>query len=439
MNIFDSALLRLKQAAKYEKVPGWFLKSLSIPERTIEVNFPLMRDSKDVEMIKGYRVQYNNLLGPYKGGLRFHPEVNMDEVKSLGFWMMIKNALADVPFGGGKGGIQIDPKALSEKELERLTRQFTKELAPNIGPEVDVPAPDVNTNAKIMDWIADEFKIFTEANFASKNQNSELRIKYNKNELKAVVTGKSVKNGGSLGREEATGLGGYFVLKQLIKKMKLKKPLTVAIQGFGNVGSHLAQMLSQNGFKVVALSDSKGGIFDGQGIGFNIDLVKKCKEEKGFLSGCYCIGSVCDLAEKHADGVISNEELLELPVDILIPAALENVITGKNAKKIKAKIIFEMANGPTNAEADELLSKKGVMVVPDVLCNSGGVIVSYFEWLQNMTNEKWSLEKVNQKLKKKMENSFDKIWEVGEKKRVNLRAAAYILAIRRLSEKINLE
>lgn len=431
MNIFDSALLRLKQAAKYEKIPDWFLKSLSTPERTIEVNFPLTRDSGDVEMIKGYRVQYSNLLGPYKGGLRFHPEVNMDEVKSLGFWMMIKNALADVPFGGGKGGIQIDPKALSEKELERLTRQFTKELAPNIGPEVDVPAPDVNTNAKIMDWMSEEYI----KNL--KTQNSKLKTE--KSKLKAVVTGKSVKNGGSLGREEATGLGGYFVLKQLIKKLKLKKPLTVAIQGFGNVGSHLAQMLSQNGFRLVALADSKGGIFDSQGIGFNIDLVKKCKEEKGFLSGCYCIGSVCDLAEKHADGVISNEELLKLPVDILIPAALENVIMGKNAKKIKAKIIFEMANGPTSAEADELLSKKGVMVVPDVLCNSGGVIVSYFEWLQNMTNEKWSLEKVNQKLKKKMENSFDKIWEVGEKKRVNLRVAAYILAIRRLSEKINLE
>ncbi len=428
MNIFDSALKRLRQAAKYVGIPDWFLKQLSTPERTIEVNFLLKLDTGEVETIRGYRVQYNNLLGPYKGGLRFHPKVEMDEVKSLAFWMMIKNALADIPFGGGKGGIEIDPRKLSEKELERLTRQFTNELAVNIGPYIDVPAPDVNTNAKIMDWITDEFKV----------QNAKLKVKYTKDELKAVVTGKSVKNGGSLGREEATGLGGYFVLEQLIKKLGLRKPLTVAIQGFGNVGSHLAKILFQNGFKVVAVSDSKGGIFENKGVGFNIEQVKKCKEEKGFLAHCYCIGSVCDLPEKYEDGVISNEKLLELPVDILVPAALENVITKKNAGKIKAKIVFEMANGPVSTEADEILNKKGILVVPDVLCNSGGVTVSYFEWLQNIKGERWGLEKVNKGLKDKMENAFEEVWKIRQDKKVNLRIAAYVLALRRLFKSKNL-
>ena len=421
MNTFDSALLRLKQAAKYEKIPNWFLRQLSIPERTIQLNFALKKDSGDMEIISGYRVQYNNLLGPFKGGLRFHPEVNMDEVKSLGFWMMIKNAIADIPFGGGKGGIEIDPKKLSEKELEKLTRQFTKELVPNIGPFMDVPAPDVNTNSKIMDWIENEY--------------SRIVGK----ETKAVVTGKSVGNGGSKGREVATGMGGFLCLEQLIKKLGLKKPLTVAVQGFGNVGSNFARIIFKNGYNVVAVSDVKGGIYDNRKSGFNIDLVKSCKEEKGFLSGCYCIGSVCDMANKYEDGIISNEQLLELPVDILVPAALENVITKKNARNIKAKIVFEMANGPTTYEADGILDKKGIIVVPDVLANSGGVTVSYFEWLQNMNNESWSLEKVNQNLKSKMENAFEEVWEIHQDKKVNLRTAAYILALQRLSQKINLE
>ncbi len=416
MNIFDSALVRLRKAAKYEKIPEWFLKSLSIPERIIEVNFSLKLDSGATEIIKGYRVQYNNLLGPYKGGLRFHPKVNMDEVKSLAFWMMIKNALIDIPFGGGKGGIEIDSRKLFEKELERLTRQFTRELAPNIGPDIDVPAPDVNTNARIMDWITDEFKM----------RSVKSNVKYTENELKAVVTGKSIENGGSLGREEATGLGGFLILEQLVSKLKLKKPLTVAIQGFGNVGSHLAQILFQNGFKVVAVSDSHSGIYESSGNGLNIELLKKYKKEKKFL------------AEKYENGTISNEKLLELPVDILIPAALENVITSKNASKIKSKIIFEMANGPVSADADQILNKEEILVVPDVLCNSGGVTVSYFEWLQNIRGERWSLEKVNKNLKKKMEIAFEEVWKIHLDKKVDFRTAAYILALQRLSEKANL-
>lgn len=418
MNTFDSALKRLKWAAEIIKLDPSILEMLSTPQRIIELNIPLNKNG-ETETFKGYRVQYNNWLGPYKGGLRFHPNVDMDEVTSLAFWMVVKNAIVDVPFGGGKGGVEIDPKKLSEKELEELTRQFTRELAPNIGPKIDVSAPDVNTNAKIMDWMEDEYS------------------KVTGDKTGAVVTGKSVENGGSLGREEATGLGGVIVLEQLIKKLGMKQPLTVAIQGFGNVGSNIAKILFQNGYQVIAVSDVKGAIYDSKKNGFNIDLVRECRLQKGFLAGCYCIGSVCDLAKKYEDGVINNQELLELDVDILIPAALENVITKDNAGKIKAKIVFEMANGPTTPEADEILNKRGILVVPDVLANSGGVTVSFFEWYQNIHEERWSLEKVNEKLKEKMVKAFEKVWKIHKDKKVTLRTAAYILALQRLAKKFS--
>lgn len=427
MSTFDSALARLREAASIIDLPSSILEILSNPERIVELNIALTQGGVP-KVFKGYRVQFNNWLGPYKGGLRYHPKVDMDEVKSLSFWMMIKNAIADVPFGGGKGGIEVDPKNLTEEELEDLTRKFAKLLSPNIGPNIDVPAPDVNTNSKIMDWIEDEY---------SKNFKSQIsNVKYSDSQLKAVVTGKSLGNGGSLGREEATGLGGFFVLEELIKKLGLKKPLTVAVQGFGNVGSNMAAILHDNGYKVVAISDIKGGIYDSRRVGFNIDLVRACRLEKGMLAGCYCVGSVCDLAKKYDEGVISNDELLELDVDILVPAAMENVITERNAKNIKAKIVFEMANGPTTAEGDEILNKRGTLVVPDVLANSGGVTVSYFEWFQNMHKEKWSLDEVNEKLKIKMEKAFEEVWRIHQQKKVTLRTAAYILALQRLTEKM---
>lgn len=413
-SLFIDALDKLKLAAKYAEVEESILQVLSLPQRQIEVNLPLQLDSGQTKIVRGYRVQYNNWLGPYKGGLRFHPKVDLDEVKALGFWMTIKNAVVNVPFGGGKGGLEIDPKKLSKDELERLTRAFARLLAPNIGPEVDVPAPDVNTNALIMDWFADEYSKVV-----------------NKPTL-AVVTGKSVRKGGSLGREEATGLGGFFIIEQLVKQLKLKKPLTVGIQGFGNVGSHLAGLLYQHGYKIVALSDSKGAICNKER-GFNVKLVQACKLEKGLISDCYCIGTVCDIADKKTEE-ISNEELLGLPVDILIPAALEGVIKERNASLVKAKIIVEMANGPITGSADQILDQRDILVVPDVLANAGGVTVSYYEWLQNMNNQNWSKEEVEKKLQVVMTTAFEEVWKIHQQENVSLRLAAYILALQRLAK-----
>jgi glutamate dehydrogenase (NADP+) len=415
LNPFENALKHLEKAAAKAGIHPEHLDHLSSPHQQVEVTLHFKRDNGKTEIARGYRVQHNNWLGPYKGGLRYHPKVDINEVKALALWMTIKNAVVGVPFGGGKGGIEIDPRTLSKKELENLTREFVRHIAPNIGPTVDVPAPDVNTTAEIMDWFADEYS------------------KIVGKKTPSVVTGKPLGKGGSEGREEATGLGGFYVLEELIKSLKLKKPLTVAIQGFGNVGSFFADLCFRNGYKVVALSDSKGAIYDPKGEGFNTEMVKKCKKDTGALRSCYCQGDVCEIAKKGY--LISNEELLELPVDILVPAALEGVITGANAKKIKAKIVFEMANGPTTSEADEILNKRGIIVVPDVLANSGGVTVSYFEWYQNMKNQNWTLQKVRTNLKEKMVAAFDSVWEIHKKKKVDLRTAAYILALQRLTAK----
>ncbi len=414
-NPFENALTILQKAAEKADIEKEHLAHLSCPHQQVEVNLHFKRDNGQTEIVRGYRVQHNNWLGPYKGGLRYHHKVDINEVKALALWMTIKNAVVGVPFGGGKGGIEIDPKTLSKEELERLTREFARHIAPVVGPEYDVPAPDVNTNGEIMNWFADEYG----------------KIKGKK--TPAVVTGKPLGKGGSEGREEATGLGGFYVLEELVTKMKMKKPVTVAIQGFGNVGSFLAELCHNNGYKVVALSDSKGGIYDPKGDGFNASLVKECKKESGAIGNCYCQGDQCEIAKKGR--LISNEELLELPVDILIPAALEGVITKKNAKKIKAKVVFEMANGPTTAEADQILNERGIVVVPDVLANAGGVTVSYFEWYQNMKNQLWPLKKVRSKLKEKMTEAFDSVWEIHKKKKVNLRTAAYVLALQRLVAK----
>lgn len=415
-NPWERALKQLKSYCIYTNVSPSLCASLSNPDRIVEVSLPLQLDNGEVKVFHGYRVQHNNIRGPYKGGLRYHQQVDISEVKALAFWMTMKNAVIDVPFGGGKGGITIDPKTLSEKELENLTRLFTRKIADVIGPNKDVPAPDVNTNGKIMSWIVDEYS------------------KIVGKKTLAVVTGKPIEDGGSEGRTEATGLGGTYTLLAIFKKLGVSpKGKTVAIQGFGNVGRYVAYFLQKEGFKIVALSDSKSGIFIPDGIK-SIDEVQRCKGKNGLLSSCYCVGSVCDLENKEKLGGkdISSEELLKLKVDVLVPAALESVITSENAPKIQSKYILEMANGPTTEEGDAILKERNITVIPDILANSGGVATSYFEWYQNIHNEKWTKEDVFMKLKDKMEKAVDCVFATHEKHKVTFREAAYIVALERL-------
>lgn len=417
-NPWGQALAELEKAASHTKISQALLGRLKTPDRVIEVSVPVVMDDGRTQVFHGYRVQHNNMRGPYKGGLRYHPKVNMDEVKALSFWMTMKNAIVDVPFGGGKGGITVDPKALSEGELERLTRAFTRELTAYIGPELDVPAPDVSTNATIMAWIRDEY------------------AKATGKDAPAVVTGKPIEKGGSEGRKEATGLGGFYVLSEIMRQTgRRKNDASVAIQGFGNVGSYLAGYLKDAGFRIVALSDSKGGIYVKSGIP-DLKAVAECKERSGKLAGCYCVGSVCDLSNMEVLGGrdITSLEALTLPVDIAVPAALENAITKENAGNVQASIVLEMANGPTTREGDEVLRKKHALVIPDVLANSGGVAVSYYEWYQNMHGETWKKDTVFQKLKEKMESAARTVHEVSKEYDVSLRDAAYIVALKRLAE-----
>ncbi len=405
-NPWIRAQKQLEKAAKQTTVDEMLLASLAAHDRAVMVSLPLRMDNNTIEVFSGFRMQHNNLLGPYKGGLRYHPQVNDAEVKALSFWMTMKNAVINVPFGGGKGGISVDPKKLSDSELERLTRLFTKRLADVIGPHKDVPAPDVNTNGLIMSWIVDEYE----------------KITGNK-ESSAVVTGKPIEKGGSQGRTEATGLGGMYALIEYLRlENKDPKDMTVAVQGFGNVGRYIAQFLQEKGCKIVALTDSKGGMYISNGIE-SVEQVEQYKKENSSLTGF-----------KGARDIAS-DEVLSLDVDILVPAALENVITEENAEQIKAKIILEMANGPLTMEADEIFEKKQIPVIPDILANSGGVAVSYFEWYQNLHNEQWTKEEVFEKLKEKMEKSTKEVYTISADLNVSLRDAAYILALKRLQEK----
>lgn len=410
-NPWERAKRQLAKASKHLTLPPLLLARLTEPDRTISVSLPLKMDSGEIKVFEGYRVQHNNILGPYKGGLRYHQNVSMDEVRALAFWMSMKCAVVDIPFGGGKGGITVNPKELSERELEQLSKLFIRRLGTAIGPTIDVPAPDVNTNPTIMSWMVDEY--------------SKLTGK----KTPAVITGKPLNKGGSQGRTEATGLGGSYVLLQTLKYLKKNpKGMTVAIQGFGNVGYYIALFLSQAGMKVVAVSDSKEGIYVADGL--NPELTLECKKKKGVLSGCYCVGSVCDLKKGRK---ITNEELLELDVDVLVPAALENVITTKNAEKIKAKIILEMANGPITDDADSVLEKKKTLVIPDILANSGGVATSYYEWYQNMHHLKWTKKEVFAKLKKQLEQVTNEVLKIQKTYKTSMRTAAYISALQRIS------
>jgi glutamate dehydrogenase/leucine dehydrogenase len=435
INPFENALKQLEKALEYVKVTPSQMERLKNPEKIISVNFPVEMDNKDTYLFHGFRVQHNSALGPYKGGIRFHPNVDMDEVKALAFWMAIKCAVADIPLGGGKGGVIVDPKRLSITELERLSRAYVRAISNDIGPDIDVPAPDVNTTPQIMQWMVDEYIKCKKERARGKLDEKEI------NRLMGTFTGKPIEYGGSEGRTEATGRGGYYVLLALLAKLNPKskaqnQKLKVAVQGFGNVGYYIAKFLYEEGMQIVALSDSHGGIIvdDFEKDSLHPELVSRCKKEKGTLSECYCIGSVCDVKDGKT---ITNDELLELPVDILVPAALENQITINNAHNIKAKVVLELANGPTTPEADEILYKKGIPVVPDVLANSGGVSVSCFEWQQNLAGKHWRVEEVNNKLKEKMESSFSAIWKISSEKKVDLRTAAFIVAIERILQNLH--
>jgi len=409
-NPFDSAMKQLEIAShvigKKDANVLDALERLKTPERIVNVMIPVTMDNGRIRVFQGYRVQYNHALGPYKGGIRFHPSVSLDEVKALSFWMAMKCAVANLPLGGGKGGVIVDPKTLSQTELERLSRGYARAISDVIGPSKDVPAPDVNTTGQIMGWMVDEFIKMQPTNLTKKET-----LK-----LRSTFTGKLIRDGGSEGREEATGMGGLFVLQALLRYMKVSGPFTVAVQGFGNVGYHIATFLHEQGFRVVAISDSKGGIYTKEGL--DPVAVGLSKKKTGSLKG--------------KGSPISNASLLELPVDILVPSALESVITKHNAKQIKARVILEMANGPIASEADTILYNKGIVVIPDILANSGGVSVSAFEWEQNLTGQHWTKKVVNTKLKAKMEHAARDIWMVSKKKHIDLRTAAFVVALGRI-------
>lgn len=402
---FENAMEQLKKAAEVITLSSEKVELLSHPDRVIEVSIPVTMDSGEVRIFTGYRSQYNNALGPYKGGIRYHQGVTYDEVKALSFWMTIKCAALGLPLGGGKGGVIVDPKKLSKTELEKLSRGYVRQLWRYLGSDIDIPAPDVYTNGEIMQWMREEFE-----HLSGKKD-------------PGMITGKPLVHGGSEVREYATAQGGVHCVLELSKKMNFNpSETTIAIQGFGNAGSHMADILSNKGFRIVGASDSKGGIYNEEGL--DVKKLHEHKEHTGSVKG-------------FAGGKdISNEELLELSVHILVPAALEGVITEVNAPRVQAKSIVELANGPTTPEADEILNNKGVMVVPDVLANAGGVTVSCFEWQQNKAGEHWSEADVLRKLEIEMLRAFGEIWETSEKYSVPLRKAAFIRAVERIVEKM---
>jgi glutamate dehydrogenase (NADP+) len=412
-SFFENVLQQFGAAADVLRLSDRDRDILTIPNKIITVNLVMKMDDGDVRIFPAYRVQHNNIRGPYKGGIRYHPDVDIEEAKSLAMLMSYKCAVVGIPFGGGKGGIAVNPKVLSSRELEALSRAFIRAMSCDIGPNKDVPAPDVYTNETVMDWMEDEY--------------SRIVGK----ETPAVITGKSVKNHGSLGRDDATARGAYYVIKKAVRALGMEgKKLTVAVQGYGNSGYNIAKILEEDGnFTLVAASDSKGAVFSGSGL--NADSLLRHKRRRGMIDGIYYRGTVCEeIVHRH----LSNQEMLELDVDILVPAALENQITEDNAPMIKAKIIAEIANGPVTFGADMILERKGVFVLPDILTNAGGVTVSYFEWLQNKKGDKWSREKVYGKLRERMEKSFDGIERIRKRKGISFRTAAFVHAIQCIME-----
>jgi len=394
-------------AAKLLKLDPAVHGLLREPKRILEVTFPVRMDSGQVRAFKGFRVQYNDARGPCKGGIRFHPQETIDTVKALAAWMTWKTACVDIPLGGGKGGVICNPKEMSRGELERLSRGYIDAIAAVLGPEKDIPAPDVYTTPEIMGWMVDEF--------------AKIRG-YN---APGVITGKPIALGGSQGRGDATARGAVYTIREATKRLNIPlKGTTVAVQGYGNAGSYAAILLQEMGARIIAVSDSKGGVLSEKGL--DPDAVLQHKKKTG---------SVVGFPETKP---ITNDALLELQCDILVPAALENVITSKNASKIKAKIVAEAANGPTTPEADEILFKNKVFDIPDFLCNAGGVTVSYFEWVQNIYGLYWSVEEVHDRLDKIMTKAFNDVWVMHSQHNVNMRTAAYMLSVQRVADAMRL-
>ena len=402
-NSLDVAVQQLDQVAERINLDPSIHRRLRRPARSYIVSVPIRLDNGEVEVFEGYRVHHNTSRGPAKGGLRYHPDVTLEETTALAMWMTWKCAVVNIPYGGAKGGVACNPKILSRRELQRLTRRYTSELINVFGPRTDIPAPDVYTNPQIMSWIMDTYSVAV--GYAEPG----------------VVTGKPIAVGGSLGRNEATSRGCIFSIYSLLQRLNRKvEEQTVAVQGYGNVGYHAAQIIHHDGAKIVAASDSKGGVFNSQGL--DPRALAKHKEETG---------SVQDYS--GADN-ITNEELLELDCSILIPAAMDNQITQRNADRIMADIIAEGANGPSTPAADEILFERGKYHLPDILANAGGVTVSYFEWVQGLERYFWTEEEVNSKLQGIMNRAFDSVWDLVQKEKVNMRMASYIVAVRRVTE-----
>ena len=402
-NIWAVAQEQFDHAADKLDLDDGMRRVLRVPQRELTVNFPVTMDDGSVQVFTGHRVQHNVSRGPAKGGIRYHQDVTLDEVRALAMWMSWKCAVVNIPYGGGKGGVIVDPKKLSLREVEGLTRRFTTEISVLIGPERDIPAPDVNTNAQTMAWIMDTYSMHHGYTIAG------------------VVTGKPIAVGGSLGRNEATARGAVFTLLKWAEATG--RPLTdqrVSVQGYGNAGSIAASLLAAQGCRIVAVSDSSGGIYNVTGL--EPSKVSAWKREHGTVVGF-----------PGADEV-SNEQILEIDCDILVPAALENQITKHNASRIRAEVVAEAANGPTTPEADEILHDRGVFVIPDILCNAGGVTVSYFEWVQDMQSFFWTEERINQSLKEIMDRAFEAVHVMSDRHEVDMRTAAYMVAVARVAE-----
>lgn len=471
---FENTQKLVDETARMAKIPTDVLTRLQRPDHVWEFEIPVTMDDGSEKRFSSWRVQHNNALGPYKGGIRYHADSNLDEVEALASLMTWKTSLMGLPYGGAKGAVKVDPRSLSARELEELSRGYIRGLWRHIGPQTDVPAPDVGTNSKILDWITDEYaKVISEGSrvaFTPPLQSAgEIDMRGAQLIARAGFTGKSVERGGSRGREIATGFGGYVILREFLQATRIMRQatnaqLTVAIQGFGNVGAHIGRILSDHGFKVVAISDSRGALYDPDGI--DIKKVSDVKERTGIIDRaiCYSLGP-----SQNPCRVFTNEELLTLPVDILIPAALENQITKENVYKIQARVILEMANGPTTIEAEDILAGRGIEIIPDILANGGGVVGSYFEWVQSLAplenlrryesdlrshigeghwqeiveevtsltgreQKYWSEEEVLAKIDAKLTEAFAAVREVKERYGVTWRMASYIRAITRVAE-----